>query len=427
MIRKIMRSKIMIFILIIFAFILPATINKPDQTQQFSLVLGVGIDKVDDKYEVSTQVITSKSNQGFLESLQVHSATGDNVLDAVEKLSLHVGRISGFGNNSVIVFCKEVAMEDVSNTLDFFLRSKRLNGNPIIMVTEDKAKDILSDVAKIDESFNYSLNSLSHLNNEFASGAICTLEQFLDNYYGKTTATLMGVINETKNTSDGIEIPTQMGTSSGSGANSSGSSSGGESSGGSSSGGSGGSSNENKVLSNSGRAGLFVNGKLIKFLDNTMVEGINIFTGSKRNVYTIKNVNDEIYKNADVVLSVRDKVLTKRTSFSKNGIPRVFYDISYTLKVEQIIQNGNDRIVLDGSYNYLTPELERRFKLEVMSITSDAVNMTKEYNADVYGLQLSFYRHHPNKWAEYVKNLPNKDDAYKNIEFFLNIKVKGNL
>ena len=199
---------------------------------------------MDDKYEVSTQVITSKSNQGFLESLQVHSATGDNVLDAVEKLSLHVGRISGFGNNSVIVVCKDVAKEDISSTLDFFLRSKRLNGNPIVMVTENKAKDILSDVAKIDESFNYSLNSLAHLNNEFATGAICTLEQFLNDYYGKTSATLVGVVNETQNTSDGIEIPTEMGSSSGSGANSSGGSSGGGDSSGSS--GDGGSSGGKK-------------------------------------------------------------------------------------------------------------------------------------------------------------------------------------
>lgn len=425
MITKILHSKIMIFILVLFAFILPPTINKPDQTQQFSVVLGVGIDKIEDKFEVSTQVLTSKSNQGFLESLQVHSATGENILDAVEKLSLHIGRISGFGNNSVIVFCKDVAKEDISNMLDFFLRSKRLNGNPIIMVTENKAKDILSDVAKIDESFNYSLNSVAHLNKEFASGIICTLEQFLDDYYGKTKATLVGVVNETKKTYDGIEIPSGMGTSSGSGANSGGGGSSGGSSG--SSGGSGGGQEEKKVLSNDGDAALFVDGKNIAFLDNTIVEGLNILTNSSRNVYTLKNVNDKFFKNADVVLSVRNKVFTWRTGFSKNGIPRVFFDITYTLKVEQIIQNGNDRIVLDGSNNYLTPEVIRRFKLEVMDNVSSAIQVTKEYNADVYGLQLAFYRHNPIKWKNYIKELADKADAYKNIEMFLNMKVKGNL
>ena len=72
-------------------------------------------------------------------------------------------------------------------------------------------------------------------------------------------------------------------------------------------------------MSNDGDAGLFVNGKLKAILDNRVVEGINILTGSTRNVYTIKNVSDSIFKNADVVLSVRNKILTKRTGFSKQA------------------------------------------------------------------------------------------------------------
>ena len=128
MTKKMLHSKIMIFIFIAFVLLFPATINMPDQTQTYSVVLGVGIDKKNDEYEISTQILTSKANQGFLESLQVHSAKGKNILDAVEELSLHLGRISGFGNTSVIVFCEEVAKEGIAEHLDFFLRSKRLNG-----------------------------------------------------------------------------------------------------------------------------------------------------------------------------------------------------------------------------------------------------------------------------------------------------------
>lgn len=421
MIKKLLHSKIMIFILALFLVALPATINRPDQTQQFSIVLGVGIDKSDEGYEVSTQILTSKANQGFLESLQVHSTKGKNILDAVEKLSLHIGRIAGFGNNSVIVMSQEVSTEDVGSTLDFFLRSKRLNGNPVIIVTENKAKDILSDVAKIDESFNYSLNSVAQLNDAFAAGAMCTLEQFLDNYYGGRTSSIVGVVKETNNIDDGIEIPPGNGSSDSSGANQSGGQSGGGN-GGSSSG-----ESEQKVLSNDGSGAIFKNGKLVTIVDSDAIEGINILTGSNRNVYTIENVNDEIYHNATVVLSVRNKVKTKQSKFSKNGIPRIYYNINYTIKVEQIIQNGNDRIVLDGSKNYVSPELEKRFKQEVSRIVSSSINIAKAYNVDVYDAQMTLYRHHLKQWKNYIKSLPNKDDAFKNIEFFLNIIVKGNL
>ena len=328
MIRKLTHSKIMIFLIIIFVWLFPATINMPDQTQQYSVVLGVGIDKAGEQYEVSTQVLTSKSNQGFLEALQVHSSVGKNIMDAIEKLSLHTGRIAGFGNTSVIVFSEEVAQEGIEQFLDFFVRSKRLNGNPVLMITKNKAKDILSDVAKIDESFNYSLNSLAHLNKEFASGTMCTMEDFLDDYFSETKATFVAQVNEETDDSKGIEIPSQNSSTSSSGVDG---------------GGYGGSQttaggDNKKVLSNSGESSLFKDSKQIAVASEKIVEGYNILNKSVRNIYTIDNVNDEIYHNAQVVISVKNKILTKKYEFSKTGIPRVIFEIHYTLKVEQIIE-----------------------------------------------------------------------------------------
>lgn len=418
MIRKLTHSKIMIFLLIIFVWLFPSTINMPDQTQQYSIVLGVGIDKVDEQYEVSTQVLTSKSNQGFLEALQVHSSVGKNIMDAVENLSLHTGRIAGFGNTSVIVFSEDVATEGIEQFLDFFVRSKRLNGNPVLMITKDKAKDILSDVAKIDESFNYSLNSLAHLNKEFASGTMCTLEDFLDDYFSETKATFVAQINQETDDSKGIEIPSQNSSTSSGGAD------GGDSSGGSQN---NTGDESKKVLSNSGESSLFKNGKQIAVASEKIVEGFNILSKSVRNIYTIDNVNDEIYHNAQVVISVKNKILTKKYEFSKTGTPRVLFEIHYTLKVEQIIEKQNNIILMNGSHDYVTPTLVNMFKDEVKKYASNALNFVKENNADVYGFQQAFERHKPKQWKKYLKNLPDKDTAFQNIEVFLKIQVKGNL
>lgn len=417
MIRKLTHSKIMIFLLIIFVWLFPSTINMPDQTQQYSVVLGVGIDKMGEQYEVSTQVLTSKSNQGFLEALQVHSSVGKNIMDAIENLSLHTGRIAGFGNTSVIVFSEEVAQEGIEQFLDFFVRSKRLNGNPVLMITKNKAKDILSDVAKIDESFNYSLNSLAHLNKEFASGTMCTMEDFLDDYFSETKATFVAQVNEETDDSKGIEIPSQNSSTSSSGVDG---------------GGSGGSQttaggDNKKVLSNSGESSLFKDGKQIAVASEKIVEGYNILNKSVRNIYTIENVNDEIYHNAQVVISVKNKILTKKYEFSKTGIPRVIFEIHYTLKVEQIIEQNNNLILMNGSQDYVTPTLVDMFKDEVKKDASNALNFAKENNADVYGFQQAFERHKPKQWKKYLKNLPDKGNAFQNIEVFLKIQVKGNL
>ena len=415
MTKKLMRSKVMILLILFSILFFPMTINMPDQTQSYSIVLGVGIDKSEDEYEISTQVLTSKASQGVLESLQVHSAKGKNILDAVEKLSLHLGRISGFGNTSSIVFSEEVAKEGIANVLDFFLRSKRLNGNPFIIITKNSAKDILSDAAKIDESFNYNLNSLAKLNQEFANGTIITLEGFLNNFYGKTTASVISQINETQNEDDGILIPESNNGSSSGGANGGSEGQGSESSG------------KKKVLSNSGESSLFLSDKQIATLSPNTIEGMNILLGSKRNSITIENVNDDKFQNATVVLSIKESFKNKNLQFSQNGIPRVFYNNYYALKVEQIMQNGVNPILLDGTNNYLTPTLISKIKYQISKQAADAINEFKNYNADVYGLQNLFYKYHPKKWAKYLKTLDDKSQAFQKIEFFLNIQIDGNL
>ena len=418
MVRKILHSKIMIFIIIIFAILFPFTINMPDQTQSYSIVLGVGIDKSQEGYEISTQILTSKASQGFLETLQVHSAMGKNVLDAVEELSLHLGRISGFGNTSVIVFSEEVAKDGISETLDFFLRSKRLNGNPFIVVTKNKAKDILSDAAKIDESFNYNLNSLAKLNRDFANGTIMTMENFLNNYYSGTTASVISQINQTNNDYDGVMIPDTNSQSSSGGAN--GGSSEGQSIGGTEGG-------NTRVLSNKGDSSVFVGSKQIASIDSHIVEGMNTLLYTKRNSYTIKNVSDAYFHNATVVLSQKNSNLTRTLKFSPNGIPRIYYNIKYTMKVEQVLQDGINQVILDGSQNYMTNTLKQKINEYVKEQVATSLNMFKKLNADVYGFQQAFAKYHPKKWQSFLDGLENKNEAFKKIEVFVKIELKGNL
>lgn len=419
MVRKILHSKIMILIMIILILLFPYTINMPDQTQTYSIVLGVGVDKSEEGYEISTQILTSKANQGFLESLQVHSAKGKNVLDAVEELSLHLGRISGFGNTSVIVFSEDVAKDGIAETLDFFLRSKRLNGNPFIIITKDSAKDILSDAAKIDESFNYNLNSLAKLNQDFANGTIMTLENFLNNFYSGTNASVIPQINQSTNEDEGVLIPEENSGGSSGGANGDSSSSGKSSQ--------SGGGQDRKVLSNSGDSSIFVGSKQIATVDADTIEGMNVFLYNKRNSYTIENVSDEFFHNATVVLSEKNSYFTRTLKFSKNGIPRVYYDVHYTMKVEQVLQNGINQIILDGSNNYMTPTLQQKIDEHIRKEASEALSLFKDLNADVYGIQQAYARYHPKKWAKFLKSLPDKNKAFQKVEFFLKISTKGNL
>ena len=414
MTKKIFKNKFVIAVAILLLFLLATTITKSPQTYGRSVVIGVGLDKQDGQYLFSTQILEPKINQGFADNLQVYGATGENCLEAMEKLTVDIGKIAGLGNTSVIVLSQEIAEEGISSFLDFFIRSNRLNDNPLLVVTKDSAQQLLLDISKVDASFSLNLNSLSKFNGIEPSSQFCTMEKFLNNYYGGTTATIVGQINEYQNSKEGLAIKNELSSSST-----------GQTPDGGGGGGGGGQNADNKSIENNGTSSLFVSDKQVATLSAEEIRGFSECIGSTRGTYTLQNVSDEFYDNATVVVSVKQKVSSVDYKFSKNGIPRVMYNFKYILKVENVIQNGNMDLLLDSSKNYLTNALVAKFKEKVKQSIASSINLAKEYNADAFGAQSGFLKFQTKKWKNYVSKLADKSKAFQNVEFFVDISVNG--
>ena len=417
MTKKILTSKIMIFILIVFAIYFPLTINMTKQTDRRTVVVAVGIDKNETDYTVSMQMIVPEASTSFKENLQVYSANGDNILQTIENLSIHIGKIAGLGNLSAIVFGKEMAKQGIVETLDFFVRSKRINDNPTIITTNAKAKTLLEKVALIDNNFAYSVNSLAKLNETSSNTGFSSVESFLSDYYSGTIASTVAQINQVSDDNEGISTKpqsSQAGDSSVATVASAGEEGQNE-------------QDENNVLSNNGDTSIFVGGKEVAVFDAQQMRGFGILTReSQRAVFTLKNVSDNFLNDAEVVMSLKGKTITREYTF-KNGVPQVKNNVKLIVKIEQIRQENKDLDQMDGTYDYLTDEVKRLLKLQIVNQISESINLSKQYNADILKVQDMFFKFKHDQWNKYLKTLPDKTEAYKNIEFFTDIQVSGNL
>lgn len=407
----------MIFILIIFAIYFPLTINMTKQTDRRTVVIAVGIDKNEADYTVSMQMIVPGASTSFKENLQVYSASGDNILQTIENLSIHIGKITGLGNLSAIVFGKEMAKQGIVETLDFFVRSKRINDNSTIITTNAKAKTLLEKVALIDNNFAYSVNSLAKLNGTSSNTGFSSVESFLSDYYSGTIASAVAQINQVSDDTEGISTKPQS-SQSGDSSVPTVASAGEEGQN---------QQNENNVLSNNGDTSIFVGGKEVAVFDAQQMFGFGILTReSQRAVFTLKNVSDNFLNNAEVVMSLKGKTLAREYTF-KNGVPQVKNHVKLIVKIEQIRQENKDLDQMDGTYDYLTDEVKRLLKLQIVNQISESINLSKQYNADILKVQDMFFKFKHDQWNKYLKTLPDKTDAYKNIEFFTDIQISGNL
>lgn len=402
--KKITKSRLLIVLFVIMLLFVPATINKPKQTDDRTLCIGVGVDKQPDGYVMSAQILVPEANQVFKETLQVYTAKGQSMLECVQYMSLHFGKILGMGNVSVIVFGNDMASEGIAQTLDFFMRSNRLNDNATVLTTNTTAQELLEKVSTIDKSFSYSLNNLAKLNKETIISNSTNLFSFLSDYYGIKKASFVSQIRLEQQEDLGIDSQNQPDSGISQSVANTQSQTG-----------------QNNIVSNNGFTSLFVNGKQVAIITPEQMKGFSVLDQGSRGVYTIKDVTDEFLTHADLDVSI--KIRNRNLWFSfKNGVPQAHYDLQYYVKVENIRQQNNN-IILNGSKNYVSQAVKQKFKALIKSQVAESINISKQYNADVLNLQSLLNKFKHAEWQEYYKNLQNKDDAYKNIEFFVNINV----
>ena len=421
MLSSFWQNKIFVVLVLIAICFLPSSIALPAQTEVRSIVIGIGIDKNDAEeaeYELSAQVVVPHYNLGYQENAQVISAVGKNLNQAYEKLVSHMGKIMGLSHCSTIVIGSGMENENVGMHLDWFYRSKRLDNNPVLVYTNNTAKEVLQTSLKVDDNLSLSINSILQYNIPLTSAKSSQLIQFLKKYYDNKGAEIVPVVDVVKQDYLGISSSSESASSS--------SGSGEEGGSGGQSGDSSQGSNQKQYLSNEGNAVVFSKGRLVTKLSSEQLKGINNFLGeSERGVVTIEDVTDEKVKNATISLTKRGFLHNYRLEFTKQGKPRIIYSFIYTMRVEHIIQENPTLKLLQGYEDYISTQVKQKVIDNIKSYCGEAVNIMKENNIDPIGIYKMFDTFKHSKWKEYLSNLENPEEYIKGVEFLLDVKVRG--
>ena len=115
---KVFRYKTFYVILAIVIFLLPTTLYMPSQAQSRAIVTAIGIDRVDDEYEVTLAIITPKNSGQVAGGNMVDSGKGNSVSVAMQNLSINLGKVIGLQHCSFIIISDEVFSEDITGVLD---------------------------------------------------------------------------------------------------------------------------------------------------------------------------------------------------------------------------------------------------------------------------------------------------------------------
>lgn len=180
-------------------------------------ITAFGLDKADDNGEIAVTFQTiipanigtaTKPGSENKRAVHVMTITADSLINAMRLFSLNINGKPNLQQNSIIVIGTELAAEGVGSIMDFFLRNFENNPRAIVLVSEDKASDILewqSEISRIPSDYIVSLIG----NKDYISSGITEdLHQFSMKLFSKTDSPLTGRIRIVKkqDKSPGIDM-----------------------------------------------------------------------------------------------------------------------------------------------------------------------------------------------------------------------------
>ena len=360
---------IWVFILIIIATIPEFT--EPAMSQTEAIVNMLCIEKVDEKYEIATSVLTAAKERES--NYQVFTGTGNTVGEAVENVSLSIGKEMGFAQCEIMAFGNNICNEGILSSLDYLTRTRKVGRNAILINFTGSSADFAETVSKLSKEKTLKLENIMNFDKRYILSRDSNIDSFYKGYFSEISLGIMPQIKLNNIKQDNsIEVFKRTNTST--------------------------TENEKKYLLNDGTMSVFKEGKKVLEIEPSMVQKINLF------------------------LNLSQEGTLKVNKF-ENDKPVYNISIDLTVLVEEVIEEQPNQDFLRRNKEFLTPTATEKLKETIKSEMQTVIAYCQDNKIDL----LNVYRQFNRKKYKDFKNYYNqeKENYLNNISYKIDVEVKS--
>ena len=393
---------IWVFILIVIATIPEFT--EPAMSQTEAIVNMLCIDKVEEKYDIATSVLTPTQDKSS--NYQIYYGTGNTVGEAVENVSLAIGKEMGFAQCEIMAFGNNLSEEGILSSLDYLTRTRKVGRNAILINFTGKGKDFAQAVSDLSKEKTLKLENIMNFDKRYILSRDSNIDSFYKGYFSEISLGIMPQVKlETTEKDNSIEVQ-----ASGSGTSSSSNSS---------------AINEQqkKYILNDGTMSVFKKGKKVLEIEPSMVQKINLFLNlSQKGTLKVENVTDELYDNATIIFDLSNKNISLKPEF-KNNKPIYNIEIDLTILVEEVMEEKPHDDFLRRNKEFLTPTAVEKLKVTIKNEMETVIKYCQEHQIDLLNVYRQFNRKKYKDFQAYYKE--HKENYLDNINYNIEVKVKS--
>ena len=398
--------KVIVWIFLIVLIITVPEITKPAMSRTEAIVTMMSIDRVDENIKISTAVITPSTEKTI--NYQVFSGVGKTVGEAVENVSLSLGKSMGFAQCEIMAFGENISTEGIMSSLDFMTRTRKVGRNAVLINFSGEVEKFQQAVVNLNIEKSISLEDVINFDKRYIPSKDSNIHSFYKGYFSPISIGIMPkvqLLNEETNNS----IQLNGSFSGGGNSTTPGSGSGNE-------------SNKTYILNN-GTVCVFKNGRKYLELTPEQMKKLNLLSNvEQEGTLKVEGITDELYKNANVVLNINDKHLSFKPVF-KNNKPTLNITIRLSVLVEEVDDENPTKKFLQRNKEFLTNALVEKTIETVKQDAYDIINFCKENSVDLIGVYENFYRKEYKNFKDYYEK--DKEKYLNNIDYNVSVKVSS--
>lgn len=402
------RNKLLLIILILVLLMFPTTISLPQQSRSENIVTAVGVDKVGEEYEITLQYLIPDASSGQ-NSLKISTLKGQSVADAMEKINLNFGKVSGFAHCRVLVFNSDAGNKDFFNELDYFQKNKVNTNNILLVHTKKSAKELLSSVDNLNSDFYVILSRYSVEDKHNQYQALKTIGDYYNEMLGDNRTIAINSIDVESGDSEEAD-KTQSESSKSASENSQ--TGGGESS-----------SSKKGKIKNDGELCILKNDKIIATLGSNDAQHLSWFSKKVKDMtLKIENFSNETYQNADIIFDIFKKKTKIKVNFL-NGQPIYRLCLDVNASIVECKMDKINRTEYKVNNRKFTDKLKGAIKDQILKELVSAEQKFVSEKYDVVHCNEYFYKFCNKDYKDFVSKLSSKDDFLSKVKFEYQINI----
>ena len=393
-----------IFLLILILTI--PEITNPAMSKTEAIVTMLSIDKKDEKIIVATSVLTPAMEKTA--NYEVYTGEGDTIDEAIENVSLAIGKSIGFAQCEIMAFGDKISERSIIPSLDYMTRTRKLGRNAMLINFSGEASEFAQAVINLNVEKSLSLEDIMNFDKRFILSSESSIDAFYKGYFSEISLGIMPKVKLSKEkTTNAIEV--QQSSVGGGSATEPGSGGNGDS--------------EKLYILNDGTTSVFKKGEKTIEISPDKIKELNIFLNkSQEGTLKVVGVTDHLYNDDTIILHLSEKSLSYKPEF-KEGKPVYNIEVDLTVLVEEVVEKDPTKRFLRRNKEFLTDALIRKLTEQIKQEGYDTIAYCQENKIDLLRVYEQFYR---KKYKEFKSYYEKQQEKYLDeIEYNISVKVSS--